>query len=469
MLRRSGLIALVGVLLAGTSAYQPRVLAASQVPNPIVVGPIPVSAPPGDPSHDYPFFSTTADLETHGYIEEEYFIEGTASRYDMTTPLATATAIDSGHPYRTRLVVRRPAAAERFSGTVVIEWQNNATLYDIDSLWAFCNAHLMRRGYAWVGVSAFRAGVHAPTVGLRAWSPARYGTLDVTEGGTILDDALAFDIFSQAAQAVRAPVGIDPMGGLPVERVFAFGASQSATRGLVPYHNAVHPLAGVIDGFFIAIGGTTVALRTDLDVKVFKLWTETEAVNSTVAGRQPDSAQLRRWEVAGAAHFGWDFVQALAPLQMRDLNPTPTPWNCDRPPFSRVPGLHVVNAALDWMVGWVAQGVPPPHAPAIELVAMGVVARDSEGNALGGIRLAEHAVPTATNTGVNGPATTFCRTFGSHEPFDLATLVALYPNHGMYVSKVARVADGNVRDGFIVAEDATATVAAAAQSGVDTR
>jgi hypothetical protein len=100
---------------------------------------------------------------------------------------------------------------------------------------------------------------------------------------------------------------------------------------------------------------------------------------------------------------------------------------------------------------------------------MGVVARDSTGNALGGIRLAEHAVPTATNTGVNGPATTFCRTFGSHEPFDLATLGALYPNHGTYVGRVARVAHGNVRDGFIVVEDAAATVTAAARSGIDTR
>jgi hypothetical protein len=46
----------------------------------------------------------------------------------------------------------------------------------------------------------------------------------------------------------------------------------------------------------------------------------------------------------------------------------------------------------------------------------GIIARDFSGNALGGIRLSQHAVPTATNTGVNGPLTNVCRTYGSYVP-----------------------------------------------------
>jgi len=41
------------------------------------------------------------------------------------------------------------------------------------------------------------------TTGLRDWNPARYGTADLTQGGTILNDALSYDVFSQAAQAVK--------------------------------------------------------------------------------------------------------------------------------------------------------------------------------------------------------------------------------------------------------------------------
>ena len=58
-----------------------------------MIGPIPATARPGDPSHNYPFFATDQDLRAFGYVEEEYFIEGTAG----------------GHQYKTRIVVRRPA------------------------------------------------------------------------------------------------------------------------------------------------------------------------------------------------------------------------------------------------------------------------------------------------------------------------------------------------------------------------
>jgi hypothetical protein len=111
-----------------------------------------------------------------------------------------------------------------------MEWQNVTANYEPDALWAGFHDHFMRRGYAWISVSAQQAGIHGPVTGLKAWSPTRYGTLDVTQGGTILDDALSFDIFSQAAQAVRSSTGVDPMGGLRVERVIAMGWSQSAAR-----------------------------------------------------------------------------------------------------------------------------------------------------------------------------------------------------------------------------------------------
>jgi hypothetical protein len=468
MLIRVHIIAIAPVILfaAATAVHPPPVRAASAVPNPVVTGPIPATVVPADPSRDYPFFSTNADLERQGYIEEEYFFEGTANQYTSVTSLDTATVSDGGHSYRTRMIVRRPLAPQRFNGTVVMEWQNRATGYDLDAMWAVTHAHLMRRGYAWVGVSAFRASVHTPVTGLKAWNPSRYGSLDVPiVAGNV--DALSFDIFSQAAQAVKMPLGVDPMGGLHVERVVGLGTSGSATNGILPYHNTIHSLAGVFDGFFVVIGGSTAALRTDLDVKVFKLWTETEVAGSSLIGRQPDSDHLRRWEVAGAAHFGWELAAALAPLQMRDVNPTPAPWICNLPPFSRVPFAHVANAALDHMVAWVASGVQPPHAPEIQIATIGdptSIVRDSAGNALGGIRLPEHAVPTAVNTGLNGPATSFCRTFGSHVPFDQSTLDALYANHGTYVSRVARVAQHNVAQGFIVPEDAEATVAAAAHA-----
>ena len=87
-------------------ACLPAASAGAAVPNPTVSGPIPETVPPGDPSHDYIFF--TSDLvEQFGYVEEEFFIEGTANTYN-TPPLATGSVPTSGNPYKTRIIVRRP-------------------------------------------------------------------------------------------------------------------------------------------------------------------------------------------------------------------------------------------------------------------------------------------------------------------------------------------------------------------------
>ncbi len=457
MLNRIGIAATISIALAAALM--------GAVPNPIVTGPIPATVPPGDPSHDYPFFSTTLDLASFGYIEEEFLFEGTANRYGFPSPPLYEPTVSAGGYYKTRMVVRRPASPGKFNGIVLMEWQNVTAGYDLDALWATSSEHYLRRGYAWIGVSAQRAGIHTPGTGLKAWSPSRYGTLDVTRNGTIMDDALSFDIFSQAAQAVRSPVGVNPMGGLVVERVVAMGASQSTIR-LVRYHNSIQPLAGVFDGFLLFSGGPT--LRTDRDVKVFKILSETDVAGNQAALRQPDSDHFRRWEVAGSAHLDFYAAQAFEPLQARDLPPS-TPAACYLPPLSRIPMRFVGSAAIDHMVAWVSHNIEPPTAPEIELLSItptsAVVARDGFGNALGGIRLSQHAVPTATNTGLNsGPG--YCSLYGSFLPFGENTLDALYGNHGKYVSQVVQWTHGTLKDGFIVPEDAVATIVEAAESEV---
>jgi hypothetical protein len=462
------------VIVSFATLAQPA--APGLVPNPTVIGPIPASVPPGDPSHLYRFFSTTANLASHGYVEEEFFFAGTANRYNNANQysLVTATIFDSGHPYRTRMIVRRPASPGKFNGTVVLEWQNVTAGYDLDAAWVQAPEHYMRRGYAWIGVSAQRAGVHEPLTGLKDWSPSRYSTLDVTEGGTIYNDALCWDIFSQAAQAIRTPMGVDPMGGLHVERTFAIGVSQGAIR-LLAYHNCIHPLAGVLDGFIVVGGGRLV--RTDLDTKVFKVMSETDVAGdvslSQALLRQPDSEHFRHWEVAGSAHLGFYAAQALDPLQLRDLGPQ-TPESCDNSPFSRIPYYFVVNAVLDHLVYWVKFNIKPPTMPEIEVEALGpptVIARDAFGNALGGIRLSQLAVPTATNTGLNSSSVpySYCSLYGTFQPFDDATIKALYPNHGAYVRRVSRVTFDNLQKGFIAMEDAVETIREAAQSGIGKR
>ncbi len=430
----------------------------SNVPNPVVTGPIRENAPPGDPSRDYIFFSREG-IERFGYIEQEFFFEGSANVYDIQ-PLVDGVVESSDHSYKTRMVVRRPRRSRDFNGTVIVEWQNVSAGFDIDASWAGGQGEFfIREGYAWVGVSAQRVGVQQPETGLRDFSPVRYGTLDVTDGGTILDDSLSFDIFSQAGQAIMNPKKVRPLGNLRPRRIIASGASQSAGR-LTTYYNAIQPLANLYDGFILLVSpGTT---RTDLDVPLFRLLSETEISLVARVGLaiQPDSDVLRTWQTAGAAHADRTFLDAVELNAMRDGVPTTDPATCTLPAGSEVRFAHVVNQAHDLTVRWIVFGSPPPSSPSIELegdMPPFEIARDELGLARGGIRIADLAVPLGLNTGVNsGPA--FCVLFGTHIDFDAETLRALYPTRRSYVRQVRRTAIRNVLDGFIGIDDARTTI-----------
>ena len=455
--------------------------------SPTVTGPIIATAPVGDPSHQYPFFAALEDLKGRGYVEQEFFVSGTATRYN-TPDGATGSVIDADHKYKTRVVVRRPARAAKFNGTVIVEWNNVTAGHDLDIDWYQAHDYFIRSGIAYIGVTPQRIGVEA----LKVWNKDRYGSLDVTADGTITNDALSYDIFADVARAARKPGGVDLLGGLKPQRIFATGHSQSAGR-LAVYLNSVHPLGPVFDAVVVHGGGGKI--RTDLNIKVWKLLSETDVINNQAANRQLDTNNFRSWEVAGDSHVDTQFTASSGALGRRDGNPiapgftpglggrggnanaAPAPVArggnpCEQPPYSHVPFYQVMDAAFDHLQAWVKDGTLPPSAPPIEVTSVGppaVIARDKNGNSLaGGIRLAEIAVPTGVNTGQNSGAG-FCRLYGTHEDFDAATVNGLYPSHAAYVAAVKEVTEKNFKAGYILRPEADATIAAAERSNIGQR
>ena len=446
-------------VLAGLAMAALAALASAQVPNPAVAGPIASSAIPGHTSHNYPFFASDHPLAVNGYIEEEYFIEGTANRY-TTSGTATGTVLDGGHAYKTRIVVRRPADEKKFNGTVIVEWVNVTNGFDAENFWFFAWEHVLRAGYAWVGVSAQRVGVDR----LRTWSAERYGSLDVTKAGAITNDALSYDIFMQAGKAIRSPGVVDVLGGLRPKTILAAGESQSAQR-LATFINAVMPLGNVYDGVLL-LSNFGQAIRPDPVVPVWKLLFEWDVQTGEAGVRMADSDRFHSWEIAGTAHVDHHLRLTREPLELRDLlvsseaNLAPT---CTVPTIgSRVPNHYAVGAAIDHMVRWARHGKRPPSAPRFEIESFGPgngaqIARNEFDLALGGIRLSQIAVPTAKNVGENtgGGA---CARWGYHQPFDVATLDSLYRSHGVYLEDVVRVTRDNLRRGYILKPDALQTI-----------
>ena len=241
-----------------------------------------------------PFFAgVNFDMPEVGYRQNEYFISGTATSYINTDTLDSdgLWSVDpaGGADYVSRIVVHRPDSDADFNGTVVVEWFNVTGGVDAAPDWIQIHTELLRGGYVWVGVSAQLVGIEgggAFDLPLKGIDSERYGSLSHP------GDSYSYDIFSQAAQAVRNPLGIDPMEGLAVQRLIGVGQSQSAGR-LITYVNAIHPTIDLFDGFLIhSRGGGSSALsqapeaevptpdivriREDLAEPVIMLQTETD-------------------------------------------------------------------------------------------------------------------------------------------------------------------------------------------------
>lgn len=415
------------------------------------------------------------DLAAAGLTETEYAASGTAVSYaadDLPADGHWSLRESEAAAYVTRVVVRRPDAAAA-SGTLVVEWLNVSSGMDAAPGWTFFAEEVVRRGHAYAAVSAQHAGVEgglsSVTVGdigspgLKGGNPGRYGELSHP------GDAFAYDLFSQVARAVADDLG--------ASCVLATGESQSAFA-LTSYANGVQPLAGLFDGLLVhsrggaalplgragaglamadVVTGTPTRLRTDLDVPVLVVQTETDLFGhlAYLPARQPDHDRLRVWEIAGAAHADkfviGDFEEFLGCAE----------------PVNRGQQVFVVRAALHHLERW-ARGVSaPPAGLPLEVADDGYVL-DEVGNARGGVRTpaVDAPVEVLSGLGVAG-ASNICRLFGSTAVLPTERLAALWPDADAYRTAYAEAVDAAVAAGFVLADDRDELLADSRWPGVD--
>src|SRR4029453_7704204 len=327
------------------------------------------------------------------------------------------------------------------------------------SEWMVAHREILRRGYAYVAVSAQAAGIEggASVMGmgapLKKFDPARYG--GVCHPG----DAFAYDIFSQAGAALKA--GGIMLGPLTPARIIAMGESQSAVF-LTTYLNAVDRQAPVYDGFFVhsrfglaaRLDGlpmdspgtaTDVRFGAELRVPVLALITETDLLGARLPGywaaRRPDDAHLRVWEVAGAAHadgylltgaftdngaLGAEQLAAVFwPAETAPGGPLAKPYN------PGMPHHYVTEAAIAALDRWLRTGRPPASTPLIALSqpaeagSRPSLQTDAHGIARGGIRTPWTDVPTMRLSGVGNAGSFLAQLVGIGEPFDKSKLATL--------------------------------------------
>jgi hypothetical protein len=473
---------------AATEPVEVEVSRGEKVAAPLVTGPV------AGGRRGLPFNPLPAGLaEEYGYIEEEFLIAGEATAYapegDWGEDGEWAASPTQTAPYRTRILVRRPADAEAFNGTVVVEWLNVTTGMDLDNGFALASDELLRGGYVWVGASAQHVSIEGgdglfpgfpgldEVLALKEWDPERYGDLDHP------GDDYSYDIYSQVAQALRRPEGADPLDGLAAQQIIASGESQSAMF-MVTYVNAVHPIADIYDGFLLhsRVGPTgwplaqdaadatpaVARIRTDLSDPVMQFQTETElfAFGGFVGARQPDTEQVRTWEVAGTAHIDQRWMDNEADsIRAWDESYSPDVSGC---PVNDGPQTLVLRAAWAELTQWVGGGDPPAQAEPIE-VDDDAIARDQHGNALGGVRTPAVDAPIARLSGEDDcvqTASPLGPFLGSTTPFDQATLESLYPTHQDYVEAVRAATRTAVDAGFLLSADGGAIIDEAEQAPI---
>ncbi|WP_193613870.1 alpha/beta hydrolase domain-containing protein [Nocardioides lijunqiniae] len=415
------------------------------------------------------------DLVTAGYTEIEHTASGTAVSYVADDlPVDGHWSLREGDraPYVTRVVVRRPAR-EAASGTLVVEWLNVSSGSDAAPGWTFYADEVVRRGHAYAAVSAQYVGVEGGlssvavgdlgSPGLRGRDPERYAAL--THPG----DAFAYDVFTQVARAVADEVG--------ATCVLATGESQSAFA-LTSYVDGVQPLAGLFDGLLVhsrggaalplgrpgvglpmadVVTGAPTRLRTDLDVPVLVVQTETDLFGRLgfLPARQPDHERLRTWEIAGAAHADKHVIG-----DFEDFLGCPTPVN-------RGQQVFVVRAALHHLERWARGGEAPPAAEPLAVEGDSFVL-DDVGNVRGGLRTPVVDAPVERLSGSTEPgASVICQLFGSTSALPREQVAERWRDRDHYLASYAESADRAIADGFVLADDRDALLADARPERVD--
>jgi hypothetical protein len=474
--------------------------------------PVTVEDPPTDQGPPFiPGVRLVEDLPAD-YVEEEFFVSGGATLYNYAhnPPLSPTDIIpiQESVPYKTRMIVRRPANANKFNGTVVIEWWNSTAGFDTAPAWDPSAEYFANSGIVYVGVTNSTTSLGFLVGGCRLLGlllPAcgtRYSTLSLPENG------LAYDILGQIANLLKNDGPGNPLpAGFDVERVLHVGESQQG-GSVITYASGFDQLADINDGYFVqsAINARPInfgprcgeagsppypactprltfpstLVSTNLPVPVYQVVTQTdfESLGFNVFGRQPDTPTYRYYEVAGGAHNavhkGIEVIPAgvvgpnpifLEDLCLEELNTT-----ADGPVFVS----YVFNALWERMQEQVEEGAVPPSGVLMD-DDNGALQRDAQGNVLGGVRLPSMEAPTATyvSSASANPflppflvpfANLACRLSGAVFPFDDATLDSLYPNHGSYVSQVAGSANDLKAQGLLLQQDAVTVKQNAAQS-----
>src|SRR4030095_10155308 len=292
----------------------------------------------------------TDNLAHFKYVTKEYFVSGTAN----------------GQPYKTRIVIRKPADNSKFSGLVLAE-----SMHPSGNPWMFHFTHVYSMSSGHIGVEILTSA----TQGISEFNPERYKELQISNGQ-------ANEVIAQVGALLKSKQSDNPLAALAVRKMILAGSSASA--GVVVNYMPAHmtwrlpDMKPIYDGFLPTSNASNIP---SVDVPTIQVPTMREVFQGNGPTRVDSDAQgsqIRIYEFAGMAHI--DSRDAAA------YYPDP----CKRP-ISRFPLAVSMSVALNHLFAWTDKGTIPPHADRMYVDYNtendgSLLALDEFGNVKGGIR-----------------------------------------------------------------------------------
>ncbi|WP_195852665.1 alpha/beta hydrolase domain-containing protein [Aerococcus sanguinicola] len=392
-------------------------------------GPLPVTAD-SHPFSSMAYAREPLDLSAYGYVEEEYLQAGRANVYqDLGQGLALK---DQDLDYCTRIMVRKPAQADQFSGRVYLDIYNASNGYDIEDIWRRSYQHILGNGHIYIGISS--KPINA--LSLKNFDYGRYEKINwasrqaAPQPATVnqqmsipgTEEGLVWDMISQLAWGMRA--GQAPfLEGLDLKEVYLTGQSQSAMylNTYLYYFEDILSQAfdqPLFDGYLSVVGyGVMRSLdQQDDEERMFAvreqafkpsqvpvLYLSSEGDINLFGTMKPSTIKTetvnpmsRHYELAGSPHT--DPASPLIPDNSEIAKTKNPPKILDGEYHYTVNDLQLayyVNSCMEWLHDWAIEGREAPASQLIDRDAQGQVCRDEYGNAKGGLRSLYVDVPIA--------------------------------------------------------------------------
>jgi alpha/beta hydrolase family protein len=289
------------------------------------------------------------DLAHFKYVTKEYFVSGTAN----------------GQPYKTRIVIRKPADDSKASGLVLAE-----SMHPSGNPWVFHFTHTYSMTEGHIGLEILTTTPQ----GLIEFNRERYKDLSNSPAQTN-------DIIAQVGALIKSKRPDNPLAGIAVRKMILTGSSASAgvMVNYLPAHMVLRlaDMKPIYDGFMPTSNGANLRM---IDVPMIQVPTMRETMNGATTRIDGDTPgnQFRVYEFAGMGHI--DSRDAVA------YYPDPC-----KLPISRFPLAAYMSVALYHLWQWLDKGTVPPHADRIYMDYNtdgdgSLMALDEYGNVRGGIR-----------------------------------------------------------------------------------